>query len=122
SDPSYGCWGFSNRAISGNSTPSNHSWGLAVDINAPSNPYTSPLVTDMPNWMPDLWNEYGFRWGGDYSGDQEAMHYEFMGSVNDAAHETNRARDAGIGGGSTTPPQGDWFDNVTKDEMQAMLN
>jgi hypothetical protein len=26
-----------------------------------------------------------------------------MGSVNDAAHETNRARDAGLGGGGTTP-------------------
>lgn len=103
SDPSYGCWGYSCRQISGTNTPSNHSWGLAVDINAPSNPYTSPLVTDMPGWMPDLWNAYGFRWGGDYSGSKDAMHYEFMGSVADAANETNRARAAGLGGGGSTP-------------------
>ena len=40
--------------------PSNHSWGLALDINAPTNPQASPLRTDMPAWMPDLWNAYGF--------------------------------------------------------------
>ena len=115
-DPSYGCWGYSCRAISGTSSPSNHSWGLAVDINAPANPYTSPLVTDMPNWMPELWNAYGFRWGGDYSGDQDAMHYEYMGSVADAAEHTARARTE-LGG--TLPP--DWFADVTKDEMAELL-
>lgn len=93
-DPSYGCWGFNCRCISGTSTPSNHSWGLAVDINAPSNPYKyPPVVTDMPDWMPDLWNAYGFRWGGDYSsGKVDAMHYEFMGSAQDAANYTELAR------------------------------
>ena len=34
-------WGYANRAISGTNAPSNHSWGTAVDINAPSNPYGS---------------------------------------------------------------------------------
>jgi D-alanyl-D-alanine carboxypeptidase len=105
SDPSYGCWGYSCRAISGSNNPSNHSWGLAVDINAPSNPYTSPLVTDMPSWMPDLWNEYGFRWGGDYSGSKDAMHYEFMESVSAAADYTARAKAAGLGGGGVQPPE-----------------
>ena len=104
SDPSYGCWGYSCRAISGSNNPSNHSWGLAVDINAPSNPYTSPLVTDMPGWMPDLWNAYGFRWGGDYSGSKDAMHYEFMESVSAAASYTEKARAAGLGGGSAPTP------------------
>lgn len=118
-DPSYGCWGYSCRCISGSSSPSNHSWGLALDINAPSNPYTSPLVTDMPDWMPELWNEYGFRWGGDYSGSQDAMHYEFMGSVSDAANETARAQANGIGGTPSQPE--DWFDTVTKDEMTELL-
>jgi hypothetical protein len=121
-DPSYGCWGYSCRAISGSSSPSNHSWGLALDINAPSNPYTSPLVTDMPDWMPDLWNAYGWRWGGDYSGDQDAMHYEYMGSVTDCAHDTNRARDNGVGGGSTTPgTPTDWWDEMSDAEKAQLL-
>ena len=121
SDPSYGCWGYSCRCISGTNTPSNHSWGLAVDINAPSNPYTSPLVTDMPGWMPDLWNKYGFRWGGDYSGSKDAMHYEFMESVQAAADYTAKARQDGLGGG-TPPPTGDWFDMATEADLRRIIN
>ncbi len=78
------CWGFANRAIRGTNTPSNHSWGLAVDINAPANPMTDRLVTDMPAWMPDLWKSKQFRWGGDYRTRKDAMHYEFMGTPGDA--------------------------------------
>jgi D-alanyl-D-alanine carboxypeptidase len=123
SDPSYGCWGYSCRAISGSNNPSNHSWGLAVDINAPSNPYTSPLVTDMPGWMPDLWNQYGFRWGGDYSGSKDAMHYEFMESVAAAADYTSKARSAGLGGGQPIPPEPpkDWFDMATEDDLRRII-
>lgn len=122
-DPSYGCWGYSCRQISGSSTPSNHSWGLAVDINAPWNPYTSPLQTDMPGWMPDLWNHYGFRWGGDYTGDKDAMHYEYMGSVSDAAVDTSRAAADGIGGGAVPPqpPTGDWFDMATEEDLRRIV-
>lgn len=87
-NPSYGCWGFACRAIRGSTSPSNHSWGLAVDINAPTNPMGPVLITDMPGWMPDLWNAYGFRWGGDYRTRPDAMHYEFMGSIADASRHT----------------------------------
>jgi hypothetical protein len=58
----------------------------------------------MPSWMPDLWNEYGFRWGGDYSGSKDAMHYEFMESVQAAADYTNLARSRGLGGGKPPDP------------------
>ena len=78
------CWGFANRPIRGTQTPSNHSWGLAVDINAPANPMTDRLVTDMPAWMPQLWKSKQFRWGGDYKSRKDAMHYEFMGTPADA--------------------------------------
>lgn len=90
------CWGYDNRAIAGTSPPvaSNHSWGLAVDINAPTNPRTTVLVTDMPSWMPDLWNRYGFRWGGDYPAGikKDAMHYEFMGTPAQALVATAQAK------------------------------
>lgn len=81
-------WGYACRAIRGSHTASNHSWGLAVDINAPANPMTSHLVTDMPDWMPELWARYGFRWGGTYRTRPDAMHYEFMGTPADAARYT----------------------------------
>jgi D-alanyl-D-alanine carboxypeptidase len=108
-NPSYGCWGFACRAISNTQSPSNHSWGLAVDINAPRNPYKyRPIVTDMPGWMPDLWNAYGFRWGGDYaSGKVDPMHYEFMGSIADAARFTNLAREHRLGETGDIPEEDD---------------
>ena len=34
-------WGYAHRSISGTNTPSNHSQGTALDINAPANPYAS---------------------------------------------------------------------------------
>lgn len=107
------CWGFACRAIRGSSSPSNHSWGLAVDLNAPTNPMTSPLKTDMPGWMPEMWNSYGFRWGGDYSGRRDAMHYEFLGTPGEAKQMTAKAQ-ASLGGK-------DWFDMATKDELREVV-
>jgi len=80
------CWGYGNRPISGTNIPSNHSWGLAIDLNAPDNPYTTPRVTDMPQWLPNLMAMYGFAWGGDYTDQQDSMHYEFMGTPQDAVN------------------------------------
>jgi Putative peptidoglycan binding domain/D-alanyl-D-alanine carboxypeptidase len=92
------CWGFANRAIRGTNQPSNHSWGLAVDINAPANPMGDRLITDMPPWMPALWKSKQFRWGGDYSRRKDAMHYEFMGTPDDA-----RRLSAEVAGGAPAP-------------------
>lgn len=86
------CWGYACRKIRGSNSWSNHAWGLAVDLNAPKNPMSSRLITDMPDWMPVMWKSYGFRWGGDYRGRKDAMHYEFTGSVQDAKAYTERAR------------------------------
>lgn len=85
-------WGFASRPIRGTRTPSNHSWGLAIDLNAGANPMGPTLVTDMPAWMPDMWKRCGFRWGGDYSGRKDAMHFEYMGSPVDVARDTTTAR------------------------------
>lgn len=83
------CGGYNCRAIAGTSSPSNHSWALAIDLNWQTNPYAQPLRTDFPEWLPQLWNRYGFAWGGDYNdrgrtGKADAMHLEFMGSPADA--------------------------------------
>lgn len=102
-NPSYGNWGYANRPISGTKTPSNHSQGTSIDINAPRNPYSYTFKTDMPSWMPALWKRYGFRWGGDYSGKKDTMHYEFMGTVADA-HLLAAAARAEFSGQTPIPP------------------
>lgn len=110
------CWGFACRAISGTSTPSNHSWGLAVDINAPVNPYTQPRRTDIPPKVVQLWMDYNWRWGGFYNnsgttGPADSMHFEFMGTPEGAKRLTDKARQR-LGEHHPWPSPGDDGDKV----------
>lgn len=61
------------------------SMALAVDINWDKNPYGPRLITDMPQAMVNeikaLRTNNGkqvWRWGGDYGGNKDAMHYEIV--------------------------------------------
>lgn len=78
------------RLITGGSGLSLHSFGIAADINWTTNPYGPRLVTDMPPAMVSAIKairtrsgEYVFRWGGDYAGNKDAMHYEVVCSLAD---------------------------------------
>lgn len=108
------------RAITGGSNYSLHAYGpggyftfwtgvrvsmaIAVDINWDKNPYSSRLITDMPQVMVNeikaLRTKNGkqvWGWGGDYRNNKDAMHYEIVCAPADIA--------TGIRGGSpTTPP------------------
>lgn len=113
------------RKISGTTTWSNHAWAIAVDVNWQSNPYTSKAgATDIPEWMHNLWNRFGFAWGGDYTGGRmDYMHFEFMGTPQQAiqALELARAELSAVGAPVGTPapvptpapapaPATQWFD------------
>lgn len=116
------CWGFACRAISGTSVASNHSWGLAVDINAPVNPYAQPRRTDIPPKVVALWQDHGFRWGGFYNdggttGPADSMHFEYMGTPDSAKADTVRARSLGH---PPYPVPGDTGDRVRR--VQRRLN
>lgn len=91
------CWGYAYRPIKkpgGGFTniPSNHSWGLAIDVNAPSNPFGGSTHA-IPNAMGDLFERYGWRWGGNYTGVRDWMHFEYLGSKQQAAVHTAKARE-----------------------------
>lgn len=82
---------------------SNHSYGIALDINWRSNPYGPRLVTDMPRSMVEaikaIKTNSGARvwgWGGDWRGNKDAMHFEVICSPRDVA--------SGIAG-KPLPPQ-----------------
>jgi hypothetical protein len=81
-------WGFACRAIRGTTRPSNHSWGLAIDLDAPTNPMQSGVRPPGRNTMPAnaaaIAARYGFRWGGTYTSRPDPMHFEFVGTLADA--------------------------------------
>jgi D-alanyl-D-alanine carboxypeptidase len=68
-------------------TPSNHSWGLAVDLNATRNVYGGGH--DMPAWVPELWKDYGWRWLGPPI--EDWAHLDFCGTPADAKALTLKA-------------------------------
>lgn len=91
------------RLIAGTNVWSLHSWGVAIDENWSTNPYTSPLRTDKPGWLVQRWNRYGFAWGGHYNGSKDAMHFEFMGTPGQAVQSLALAR-VELGAGAPPPP------------------
>ena len=86
-------WGFANRPIRGTQTPSNHSWGLAIDINSLDNPQGTTLVTNLPPNVVHAWETCGFYWGGRYTRSKpDAMHFEYVRHPDDVAADLARAR------------------------------
>lgn len=78
--------GFCCRAKTGDPhSTSNHGRGIAIDVNWRANPYGKTLHTDMPRAMTQsicamktksgaqVWN-----WGGNWSGNKDAMHFEIV--------------------------------------------
>ncbi len=99
-------WGYACRAIAGTTIPSNHSQGTAVDINAPVNPRRKrglPMVTNIPSPVVKLWTDHGFRWGGIYSW-PDPMHFEFMGTIDDARRIERQLRLFLAGSGAKPVP------------------
>lgn len=54
---------------------SSHSWGIAFDLNASNNPYGGG-VSPENRALNEVFNRYGFAWGGDWNTSKDAMHWE----------------------------------------------
>lgn len=72
-----GCWAV--RPIRGGRTPSMHSFGLAIDINAPANGLAQPASRTL--FKPDslvvkAFKQENWVWGGDWRGRRDAMHMQ----------------------------------------------
>ncbi|MCH7667834.1 MAG: M15 family metallopeptidase [Acidobacteria bacterium] len=74
-------YGFTPRTIAGRTRISFHTFGNAMDINSTTNPYRADgvLVTDMPTWFVQAWQDAGFCWGGDWQSVKDPMHFSWMG-------------------------------------------
>jgi hypothetical protein len=111
--------GFCCRPIRNTHKASNHSWGLAIDINWNDNPAgRGRMRTNIPSWMPSLWAHYGWYWGGLYRGSfKDPMHFEFMGSPADARDMTRMAIADGIGTLPLSNADKEWLKRELRDAV-----
>lgn len=80
------------RPISGTQTASNHSWGLAIDINWGENPQSSNFTSHIPPAVVAMWNDCGWFWGGFYAhATPDTMHFEYIGTPGDVAKDAQKA-------------------------------
>jgi hypothetical protein len=61
------------RFIAGTTSLSNHSFGLALDLNTPGN--QRGTVGEMDRGVVDVFKKWGFAWGGDWQF-TDPMHFE----------------------------------------------
>lgn len=90
------CWGFAYREVRSGSDLSNHSAGCAVDVNAPRHPLgkAGTFTPAQVSTIHKILGEVGgvVRWGGDYSGRKDEMHFEIVGSTAQVAAVAARLR------------------------------
>jgi len=89
---------------------SNHSWGLAADFNAGTNPMGSPLRTDMPPETKTIAASLGLTHGSEWSR-PDPMHLEFLGTPADAAREVAKL----------TAQEDDMFNDADRAALSALL-
>jgi hypothetical protein len=106
------------RQITGGTNYSLHAYGIAVDLNWQTNPYGRTLVTDMPIGMIEAIEGIRtaggvqvWRWGGRYSNNKDAMHFEVVASPAELVR--------GIRSTTTTPtPQPPNSEDLDMDEQR----
>ena len=75
-------WGYAPRTIIGSTVTSNHASGTAVDLNASRHPlgktgtFSTAQVAAIRKIVAD--SNGVLRWGGDYSGRKDEMHFELQ--------------------------------------------
>ena len=104
--------GFNYRNIRGSDRLSQHAYGTAIDLNAPTNPLGS-AATDIPH-AAEIAKRFGMEWGGNWQR-PDPMHFEYAptGSLPPAAtgavaDATAPPLPAQAGGGPNDKPH--WMD------------
>jgi hypothetical protein len=69
-----GC--FNIRRIAGSNSWSNHSWAAAIDLSPGTNGFN--MKGTLSSVVIDAFKRQGARWGGDYRGRKDPMHFEFV--------------------------------------------
>lgn len=90
-------WGWNYRRVTGGGALSNHASATAIDLNATQHPYGrrntfSVVQRAKIRWTLRIIYRNTVRWGGDYSGTKDEMHYEMRRNQKKAARVARRLR------------------------------
>lgn len=101
-------WGYAERPIRGGTELSNHASGTAIDLNALKHGLGavntfSPANRDKIRTQLRVY-EGAIRWGGDYTGRKDEMHFEINASANVVGRVASRLR--GSSAPVVNPPSG----------------
>ena len=93
---------YNKRFIRGSSSKwSNHAYGAAIDINAEQNGFN--MEGNIPPVMIAAFKAEGARWGGDYRGRTDPMHFEFCDSGEPERSFAEWLKHYGITSGGVAP-------------------
>jgi len=113
------CWGYTYKAnVNNPSQLSCHASGTAIDFNAPDHPngssgtFSDAQVGTIYEILAEVQGAVDWLEGYD------EMHFEI---AVDAGTLANIAASLPSGGGGTPPPQGDWFDMATEDDLRRIV-
>lgn len=79
-----GSWGYAYRPVRGQTSGlSNHASGTAIDLNAPQHPLgkVGTVPAKLRAAISAQARALGLRWGGDYTGRKDEMHFEVIVSL-----------------------------------------
>lgn len=101
-------WGWAYRPVRGATVVSEHAAGTAIDLNAPKHPlgrqgtFTRSQVNKINQILRDL--DGVVRWGGNYAGRKDEMHFELQGGVKKLAAVAKKIKGSSTGTAGTSKP------------------
>jgi hypothetical protein len=119
-----GCWGYSYRENRNDpNSLSNHASGTAVDANAPAHPngvptshtFTPAQIAEVHLILAEV--DGAVRWGGDYHGTPDAMHFE----INTDAPTLHRVAEKLRGNEPMTPEDLAKIDKMLDEKLTALV-
>lgn len=87
------------RNKNGGTGLSTHSFGITIDINDDTNPYTTADTHDIPPQVAQIFKANGFAWGGDWQPRHDWMHFQYEGDPGVGAATSGQVASNSAGAG-----------------------
>lgn len=112
---------YNPRKIAGSNKWSNHAYGAAIDLDADRNGFNKGKGT-IPAPVIAAFKRQGARWGGDYKGRTDPMHFEFCDNGESEVQKFVDAPQTDADGGDNDEPENTTEDKKTLKDLSDKLD